>query len=93
MLWWNKSHDTSSANLNAFRMGDAASRFAAALLAAGVASPLIARVLPRILFEPHPVSGPCVEEWCNRLVRDDAEVCAQAMFENSEAVAIERVPA
>jgi indolepyruvate ferredoxin oxidoreductase beta subunit len=92
-LFSRKGERIVKANLNAFRMGDAASRFAAALLAAGVASPLIARVLPRILFEPHPVSGPCVDEWCKRLVRNDAEVCAQAMFENSEAVAIERVPA
>jgi hypothetical protein len=74
-------------------MGDAASHFAAALLTAGVASPVLARVLPRIAFEPHAVSEPSVTAWCQRLLREDSAELARQLFEANEALAPDAVPA
>jgi indolepyruvate ferredoxin oxidoreductase beta subunit len=80
------------ANINAFRIGDAASRFAAALLAAGVAPVVIARVVSQIVFEPEAVAPSCVAAWCQRLLCDDAVVLAQRLFDANQAVAPEAVP-
>jgi indolepyruvate ferredoxin oxidoreductase, beta subunit len=81
------------ANLNAFRIGDAASRFTAALLAGGVAPAVIARVVAQIAFEPQAVPQPCVDAWCQRLLCADAAQLAQTLFEADQAVAPEAVPA
>jgi indolepyruvate ferredoxin oxidoreductase beta subunit len=92
-LFGRKGERIVKANINAFRMGDAASRFAAALLAAGVASPVLARVLPRIAFEPHAVPEPFVAAWCQRLLREDSAELAQRLFDANEALAPDAVPA
>jgi indolepyruvate ferredoxin oxidoreductase beta subunit len=92
-LFSRKGERIVKANINAFRMGDAASRFAAALLAAGVASPVLARALPRIEFEPHAVSDESVAAWSQRLLREDAAELAQRLFDTNEALAPDAVPA
>jgi indolepyruvate ferredoxin oxidoreductase beta subunit len=81
------------ANINAFRIGDAASRFAASLVAAGVASEVIARVLPRMAFEPHAIAPQCVAAWCRRLLRADAAQFVRTVFEADEVVALDSVAA
>jgi indolepyruvate ferredoxin oxidoreductase beta subunit len=92
-LFGRKGERIVKANINAFRMGDAASRFAAALAAAGVTSPVIARLLPRIAFEPEAVPKQTVAAWCQRLLREDASALAQHIFEANEALAPDAVPA
>lgn len=80
------------ANLHAFRMGHAASRFATDLVAAGVAPAVIARVTSRIAFEAHVVPPPTVTAWCQRLLCADAAALAMRLFEACDAVAPEAVP-
>jgi indolepyruvate ferredoxin oxidoreductase beta subunit len=92
-LFARKGERIVSANLNAFRMGDAASRFAADLVAAGVASSIIAQVVSRIAFEPAPVPPACVAAWCQRLLCPDAAALAQRLFQAGEAVSPQAVPA
>jgi indolepyruvate ferredoxin oxidoreductase beta subunit len=77
------------ANINAFRSGAAASQFAARLLAAGVPSGLLARVLPRLAFEPHPTSQACVDAWCKRLLAPDGAQTARQLFAVEDAVPVE----
>ncbi len=91
-LFSRKGERIVNANINAFRMGDAASRFAAALVTAGVASEVVARVVSRIAFEPHPVSAPGVAAWCQRLLYPDAARLAASLFEVDEALSPEVVP-
>lgn len=91
-LFARKGERIVNANINAFRMGDAASRLAAALVAAGVASDVVARVVSRIAFAPQPVPAPCVNAWCQRLLQPDAGALAMRLFEGLEAVAPEAVP-
>ncbi|MBE0473373.1 indolepyruvate oxidoreductase subunit beta [Rhodoferax sp.] len=81
-----------NANINAFRMGDAASRFAAALVTAGVASEVVARVVSRIAFEPQPVPPEDVAAWCQRLLSPDATALARSLFEADEALSPAAVP-
>jgi len=81
------------ANINAFRMGDAASRFAATLLAGGVAARVVACVVARIAFEPEPVGGRSVAAWCERLLRPDALALAERLFASEDDVAPDAVPA
>jgi hypothetical protein len=73
-------------------MGDAASRFAADLVTAGVASGIIARVVSRIAFDPHPVPPTCVAAWCQRLLSADAAELAQSLFDAEEALSPDAVP-
>jgi hypothetical protein len=87
-LFSSKGERIVKANINAFRMGDAASRFAASLIAGGVASEVIAQVLPRIAFEPQAVPPQCVTAWCRRLLRADAAHFARSVFETDEIVAL-----
>jgi hypothetical protein len=91
-LFARKGERIVKANLNAFRMGDAASRFAADLVTAGVASSIIARVVSRIAFEPEPVSPSCVAAWCQRLLSTDAAELARSLFEADEALSPDAVP-
>jgi hypothetical protein len=58
-----------------------------------VTSPVIARVLPRIAFEPEAVPEQSVAAWCQRLLREDASALAQKIFEANEALAPDAVPA
>ncbi len=92
-LFRRKGERIVTANVNAFRMGDAASRFAAALLAGGVASPVLARILPRIAFEPHAVPEPSVLAWCQRLLREDSAEFARRIFESGDVLVPNEVPA
>lgn len=91
-LFARKGERIVNANINAFRMGDAASRFSAELLAAGVASDIIARVVSRIAFAPEPVSPLCVAAWSQRLLSPDAAQLAQSLFEADEALSPDAVP-
>ena len=81
------------ANINAFRIGDAASRFSADLLAAGVAPAVIACIVSLIAFEPQLVAPSGVAAWCQRLLRADAAELAQRLFDAGTALAPEAVPA
>ncbi len=78
-----------ASNVAAFRMGDAASRFAAALAAGGVPTGIIARVLPRLDFEPDPVAEHIVAQWIERLGAPDAASWAARIFEAEEVLAID----
>lgn len=91
-LFAGKGERIVKANLNAFRIGDAASRFAAALIAAGVASEVVARVLPRIVFEPQPVPQASVDAWCQRLLAADGAQTALRLFEAGASVPVDAVP-
>jgi len=93
ILFTPKGERIVKANINAFRIGDAASRFSAALFSAGVAPTVIARVVSQIVFEPQAVPQPCIEAWCQRLLRADAAQLAQSLFDANQAVAPEAVPA
>lgn len=92
-LFGRKGERIVTANLHAFRMGDAASRFGAALLSGGVASPVLARVLPRIAFEPYAVPADVVSAWVQRLSREDGAELAQRLFAAGAAIAPDAVPA
>lgn len=92
-LFHRKGERIVKANINAFRMGDAASRFAAALVSAGVAAQVVARVVSRIAFEPVPVAEPFVADWCERLLRPDALALAERMFACGDEVKFDAVPA
>ncbi|TXT34662.1 MAG: 2-oxoacid:ferredoxin oxidoreductase subunit gamma [Comamonadaceae bacterium] len=92
-LFHRKGERIVKANINAFRMGDAASRFASVLVAAGVASDIVARVVPRIAFDPEPVAPACVAAWCARLLRPDAHVLAAQLFASEDSVATDAIPA
>jgi len=88
-----KGERIAKANVNAFRIGAAASQFAAALLAAGVPSGVLARVLPRLMFEPQPVAQASVDAWCKRLLTADGALAAMRMFEAAATLSPDAVPA
>jgi indolepyruvate ferredoxin oxidoreductase beta subunit len=71
------------------RMGDAASRFAAALAAGGVPTGLIARIVPRLDFDPDPVAGHVVAQWVERLAARDAAGWVARIFEGEELLAVD----
>lgn len=73
-LFERKGERIVNANLHAFRKGDAAARFTAALLDAGIAGQTVARITSHIHFPPHPVAGELVEAWCHRLKADADQV-------------------
>jgi indolepyruvate ferredoxin oxidoreductase beta subunit len=74
------------ANLNAFRMGDAASGFARALREAGVPGDLVAQVVSRIQFAPHPVGQDEQAAWRDRLLAADAAEFARRLFDSGQWV-------
>ena len=78
-----------AANLDAFRMGDAASRFTAALLAGGVAPGIAARVAARLDFAARPVPGPLVAAWIDRLRAPDAGADAARIFAAGEMLPLD----
>ena len=92
-LFASKGERIIKANINAFRMGAAASQFAAALSAAGVPSSVLARVLPRLAFEPQAVAQPTLDAWCKRLLAADAVQLALQLFQGDAVLALDAVPA
>lgn len=92
-LFASKGERIVKANLNAFRMGTAASQFAAALAAAGVASAVLARVLPRLAFEAQALAQPTLDAWCKRLLAADAAQLALLLFQSDAVLALDAVPA
>lgn len=81
------------ANVAAFRKGDAASRFAQALAAAGVATEVVAQAVARIHFAPHPVAAEAVSQWAERLLAADGAQLAARLFASTEVLRVEAVPA
>jgi indolepyruvate ferredoxin oxidoreductase beta subunit len=92
-LFASKGERIIKANINAFRMGTAASQFAATLSAGGVPSSVLARVLPRLAFEPQEVAQPTLDAWCKRLLASDAAQLALQLFQSDAVLALDAVPA
>jgi len=84
-----KGERIAAANVDAFRIGMAANRFLARLLAAGVPSPVAARVVPRLDFEPHDVDDAVVTAWIDRLRAVDAGAAAARIFASSELLPLD----
>jgi indolepyruvate ferredoxin oxidoreductase beta subunit len=82
-----KGERIASANVQAFRMGDAAGRFAAALIAGGIPAGRVARVVTRLAFEARPVAEHVTAQWLRRLSAPDADAVAERLFEAGEALA------
>jgi len=82
-----KGERIANANVQAFRMGDAAGRFAAALIAGGIPAGRVARVVPRLAFEARPVAEQVTAQWLRRLSAPDADAVAARLFEADEALA------
>ncbi|MFZ5442507.1 MAG: indolepyruvate oxidoreductase subunit beta [Myxococcota bacterium] len=81
------------ANLKAFRLGQAADRFRAALVSAGVPSALVARVVPRLDLETTPVSSEVVQAWAKRLLGSDGATFAARVFDSRDLLAVDaKVP-
>lgn len=91
-LFASKGERIVKANINAFRMGKAASQFAAALSAAGVPSSVLARVMPRLAFEPQAVAQANLEAWCKRLLAGDAAQLALQVFMSDAVLALNACP-
>lgn len=92
-LFASKGERVVKANINAFRKGDSASRFAAALVANGVSSFVVAQVVSRIHFPPHPVAPALLDACTSRLLAADAAQLAQGLFDKSDVVAISDIAA
>ena len=87
-LFATKGERMARTNVDAFRMGDAAGRFATALLAGGVPAGIVARVVPRLDFEPRPVAEPVTAQWLRRLREPDAATFAARLFAAGDTVAL-----
>jgi hypothetical protein len=87
-----KGERIANANVQAFRMGDAAGRFAAALIAGGVPAGVAGRVVPRLAFEARPVAQDAMALWLQRLCAPDAAAAAARLFDSGEAIAPDRGP-
>ena len=75
-----KGERVQTANRKAFRMGRAASSFAAALTERGVPRTLVARVVARLDFDETPAPLPVVEAWSARLLKPDgADLAARVL--------------
>ncbi|MCX7247777.1 MAG: hypothetical protein NTX31_08910, partial [Burkholderiales bacterium] len=92
-LFASKGERIIKANINAFRMGAAASQFAAVLSAAGVPSSVLARVMPRLAFEPQALAQSTLDAWCTRLLAVDAAQLALQLFQGDAVLALDAVPA
>jgi indolepyruvate ferredoxin oxidoreductase, beta subunit len=77
------------ANVDAFRLGDAAGRFTADLVAGGIPAGVAARVVARIDFEPAPVPGDVVAAWLRRLRSIDAAATARRVFGSRDTVPLD----
>lgn len=78
-----------AANVDAFRLGDAASRFTLALIAGGVPRNVVARVVPRLDFEPRPVPGDVAAAWSERLRAPGSGALAARVFASSEVLSLD----
>jgi len=78
-----------AANIDAFRMGDAAGRFTAALVAGGVPGNVVAHVVPRLDFEPRPVPDNVAAAWLERLRAPGACAAAARIFASSETLRLD----
>ncbi len=87
-----KGERVANANVDAFRMGDAAGRFAAALVAEGVAAGVAARVVCRLAFQPRPVEAHIAQQWLERLREPDAQEAAAQLFAAGEMLAVDDGP-
>ena len=83
-----KGERIAAANVDAFRLGDAASRFTAALVAGGVARGVAARIVPRLDFRPCPVDDDVVAAWCARLRAPGAAAAAARIFAADETLTL-----
>jgi indolepyruvate ferredoxin oxidoreductase, beta subunit len=83
-----KGERIAAANVDAFRRGDAASRFTAALVAGGVARGVAARIVPRLHFQPCQVDGNVVAAWCERLRAPGASAAAARIFAADETLTL-----
>ncbi len=90
-LFASKGERIVKANVNAFRIGMAASEFARALIDAGVPSARVAPVLARLVFEPQPVPEDLIGTWAQRLLAADAALTAARLFAGGP-VPVEAVP-
>lgn len=79
-LFAGKGERIDSGNVEAFRRGDAAGRFAAALIEGGAPAGLVARIVPRLAFEIRPVPATLVDAWTEALRQPGAEAAAARMF-------------
>jgi indolepyruvate ferredoxin oxidoreductase beta subunit len=87
-LFADKGERIVAANVDAFRMGEAASLFTVALVAGGVAREVVARVVPRLAFEPRPVAPEVAAAWVERLRAPGADAAAARIFESTEILAL-----
>jgi indolepyruvate ferredoxin oxidoreductase, beta subunit len=89
-----KGERVQTANLRAFRMGMAASTFAAALRGRGVPHANVARVVARLDFGETPASAPVVEAWLERLMKPDGADIAARVFGSHDLLPLDgRLPA
>jgi indolepyruvate ferredoxin oxidoreductase beta subunit len=84
-----KGERIASANVDAVRMGEAASRFTAALVAGGVPRSVAVRVVPRLDFEPRPVADDVTAAWIERLRAPGAAAVAARIFAAGETLALD----
>ncbi len=88
-----KGERVQTANRKAFRMGRAASRFAAALTERGVPHALMARVVARLDFDETPAPVPVVEAWSERLLKPDGADLAARVLGSHDLVPLDaRLP-
>jgi len=78
-----------NANLDAYRMGDAAGRLAVALIAGGAPAGVVARVVARLDFEPRPVAEHLAAQWLQCLLAPDAESVVSHLFAAGETLALD----
>jgi indolepyruvate ferredoxin oxidoreductase, beta subunit len=75
-----KGHRIMTANLRAFRIGQAASLCHAALLAGGVAPEVAARAVAGLEFGPEPLAPDAIAGWIEELRGADGEAAALRIF-------------
>ncbi|MDP1823302.1 MAG: indolepyruvate oxidoreductase subunit beta [Archangium sp.] len=88
-LFGGKGERIAEANRRAFRMGQAAEKFSAALRAASVAPGLVARVVARLSFEPSPAADDVVKAWAERLNRPDGAAFAARVFASRDLLPLD----
>ena len=88
-LFADKGERIVAANVDAFRMGDAAGRFTVALVAGGVAAGVVARVVPRLGFEPRPVAPTWPPPGSNGCAAPAARAAAARIFDSTEILALD----
>jgi len=85
-LFAGKGQRIVAANIASFRMGDAAGRFSAALVAGGVAQDVAARAVTCLDLAPGPVPDDLVAAWIERLRAPEGRQIAMRMFASREPV-------